>query len=106
MYNSTAHSYVERVRGGGGRSEQGGNGTARTLTTQKAGAITGPAGIEGTHLIASKVPKGHVQSVGLSATACYSTLTWLELRAMRPLQRSPETGISALYSNYSVMYTM
>lgn len=64
-------------------------GRQRTLTTQGAGATTGPAVIEGTHLIASKVPKGGVQSVGLSVTACYNTSAWLGLRAMHSLQGSP-----------------
>lgn len=90
----------------GGGSEQAGNGTARTLTTRGAGATTGPAVIEGTHLIASKVPKGCVQFVGLIATACCNMFASLEPRAMRSLHRSAGNGIYVVNFKYSVMYTI
>lgn len=93
---------LKRGRG----SEQAGNGTARTLTTRGAGATTGPAVIEGTHLIASKVPKGCVQFVGLIATACCNMFAWLEPSAMRSLQRSAGNAIYVVHFKYSVMYTI
>lgn len=52
------------------------------------------------------LPKGHMHSVGQTATACCNTSAWLEPRAMPSLWRSSEIGIHVVCFKYHLMYTM